>query len=88
MFTKDVEKIKEKLRDSKITGKNAKDGLTKLRVYVLTQLEGHYDLINQLLKDTEMKTEVFFTKDGRDFPERLREDLMKLIDKAEKEVKI
>jgi|Deesub1362B_J571_1020462.scaffolds.fasta_scaffold00146_8 hypothetical protein len=89
MFLRDVRKIMTKLDDKKITRDNAIDSFDKLRVYVLTQLEKHYDLINELLHDTEEKVEVdvSFTKDGREFPQSLKKDIMKVIDDADREVR-
>lgn len=87
MFVNDLKKIKSKLDDKKITEKNAIDSFNKLRVYVLTQLEKHYELINELLTDTEKKVDVKFTKYKEEFPERLREDIMRHIDNFEREIK-
>lgn len=87
MFVNDLKRIKSKLDDKKITEKNAIDSFNKLRVYVLTQLEKHYELINELLTDTEKKVDVKFTKYKGEFPERLREDIMRHIDNFEREIK-
>jgi len=85
-FVGDLKVISSLLEENKIKGKNAKDNLNKLRVYVLTQLESHYELINKLLDDLENKTGTEFTRDSREFQDSLKDDIMKLIDKAEKEI--
>lgn len=87
MFVNDLKEIKKKVEEKKITEKNAIDNFNKLRVYVLTQLEKHYDLINELLGDTEKKVDAKFTRFENEFPERLREDIMRHIDDAEREIK-
>lgn len=85
-FVNDLKKIKSLFVEEKIKEKNAKDNFNKLRVYVLTQLEPHFELINKLLDDLQEKTDTDFPRDSREFQDSFKDDIMKLIDKAEKEL--
>ncbi|MFP4558484.1 MAG: hypothetical protein ACLFO6_03215 [Archaeoglobaceae archaeon] len=86
MFKQDVQNIVSKYNNNQASEKDVKDNFDRLRVYVLTQLHKHYDLINRLLGDTEKKVDVSFTKDDREFPKRLKEDVMEIIDEADKDL--
>ncbi|MFP3946224.1 MAG: hypothetical protein ACLFVI_04915 [Archaeoglobaceae archaeon] len=86
MFKQDVQNIVSKYNNNQASEKDVKDNFDRLRVYVLTQLHKHYNLINRLLGDTEKKVDVSFTKDDREFPKRLKEDVMEIIDEADKDL--
>lgn len=86
MFAQDVQNIKSKYDNNEVSEKDVKDNFDRLRVYVLTQLDKHYELVNTLLEDTEKKVDVSFTKDNRKFPKRLKEDIMGIIDEADKDI--
>ncbi|MFP3909110.1 MAG: hypothetical protein ACLFVX_04550 [Archaeoglobaceae archaeon] len=86
MFKQDVQNIVSKYNNNQASEKDVKDNFDRLRVYVLTQLHKHYDLVNRLLGDTEKKVDVSFTKDDREFPKRLKEDVMEIIDEADKDL--
>lgn len=87
MFAQDIQNIMSKYNSNEVSEKDVKDNFDRLRVYVLTQLDKHYDLVNRLLEDTEKKVDVSFTKDDRKFPKRLKEDIMGIIDEADKDFK-
>lgn len=87
MFVQDIQNIKSKYNNNEVSEGDVRDNFNRLRVYTLTQLDKHYDLVNQLLEDTEKKVGVSFTKDDREFPKRLKEDIMRIIDEADKDYK-
>lgn len=87
MFMQDIQNIVFQYNNGQASEKDVKDNFDRLRVYALTQLHKHYALINRLLGDTEKKVDVTFTKDDREFPKRLKEDIMKIIDEADKDFK-
>ncbi|MFO7967164.1 MAG: hypothetical protein R6U44_06165 [Archaeoglobaceae archaeon] len=87
MFSQDIQYIRSKYNNNEVSEKDVRDNFDRLRVYVLTQLDKHYDLINRLLEDTEKKVDVSFTKDDREFPKKLKEDIMIIIEEADKDFK-
>ncbi len=87
MFVRDIENITSKYNNSEVSEQDVRDNFDRLRIYVLTQLDKHYGLVNRLLEDTEKKVDASFTKDDRKFPKRLKEDIMKIIDEKDKDFK-
>ncbi len=87
MFSRDIQYIRSKYDNNEVSERDVRDNFDRLRVYVLTQLDKHYDLINRLLEDTEKKVDVSFTKDDREFPKKLKEDIMIIIEEADKDFK-
>lgn len=87
MFVHDIQNIISKYNDTELSEKEVRDNFDRLRVYALTQLDKHYDLVIRLLEDTEKKVDVSFTKDDRKFPKKLKEDIMGIIDEADKDFK-
>lgn len=86
MFIKDVKEIRSEFKKNNISDEEARENFTRLRVYTLAQLEQHFELINDLLKDTENRTGTSIRRDDGELPVKLKEDILKIIDDTEKEV--
>jgi len=55
MFRMDSEFVIQSFMSGVMTEEEARDTLKRLRLYVLNQLQKHFELVVQLLKDTEKK---------------------------------
>ncbi len=89
----DAEYISHLFMSGAVSEEEAKKGLKQLKVYVIRQLEPHYNTIPQLFKDmekhiNELLQDIQKEISQTEFPESLKDELKDVIDKVEEDIEM
>jgi len=86
----DAEAIANLFMNGAVSEEEAKKGLKQLKVYVIRQLDHHYDTIPQLFKDMEKKFNELMQEIQKELPqselEPLKSELKEIIDRVEEDI--
>ncbi|AEA47141.1 hypothetical protein [Archaeoglobus veneficus] len=92
IFRMDSEYIVHVFMAGGMTEEEAEDCLKKLKVYALSQLQEHYNLVIQLLKDTEKKVSEAIEKTIEEIqfelPESTKDEIKYSIERAREDIEI
>ena len=92
LFRMDSEYVVHVFMAGGMSEEEARDCLKKLRLYALSQLQEHFNLVVQLLKDTEKKVSEAIENTIKEIqfelPEETKEEIRYSIEKAKEDIEL